>query len=50
MNQWTTHPVEYENLLGQLRRMAESSGYILNPDHERVEKMVGLTTENVVAV
>ena len=49
MNQWTTHRVEYENLLGHLRRMAESNGYTLNPDHERVEKVVGLMTENLVA-
>jgi ferredoxin-thioredoxin reductase catalytic subunit len=49
MNQWTTHRVEYENLLGHLRRLAESNGYTLNPDHERVEKVVGLMTENLVA-
>lgn len=49
MNQWTTHLVEYEGLLEQLRQTAEGNGHTLNPDQERVEKVVGLMTENLVA-
>jgi peptide deformylase len=48
MNQWTTHLVDYENLMEYLRRMAVRNGYVLNPDQERVEKVVGLMTENLV--
>jgi ferredoxin-thioredoxin reductase catalytic chain len=49
MNQWTTHLTEYETLLEDLGQTAEKHGYILNPDRERVEKVVGLMTENLVA-
>ena len=48
MNQWTTHLAEYETLLVYLSQMAERNGYILNPDQERVEKVVGLMTENLM--
>jgi ferredoxin-thioredoxin reductase catalytic chain len=48
MNQWTIHRAEYEGLLEHLRLTAEGNGYILNPDQERVEKVVGLMTENLV--
>jgi len=49
MNPWTTHRAEYESLLDDLRQTAERNGYILNPDSERVAKVVGLMTENLVA-
>lgn len=49
MNPWTTHLAEYETLLGDLRQTAERNGYVLNPDQERVEKVVGLMTENLVS-
>lgn len=48
MNQWTTHMSEYEELRKSLEEMAERSGFILNPDIERLEKVVGLMTENRV--
>jgi ferredoxin-thioredoxin reductase catalytic subunit len=50
MNQWTTHPKDYEALLADTRRIAEANGCVLNPDGDRVAKVVGLMTENVVAV
>lgn len=48
MNQWTTHVVEYENLLNELKEVGTRAGYALNPESERLEKVVGLMTENLV--
>ena len=49
MNQWTSHAAEYEDALSRARAMADENGYVLNPDGERVEKVVGLMTENHVS-
>ncbi|NQU05668.1 MAG: hypothetical protein HQ568_06210 [Calditrichaeota bacterium] len=48
MNQWTTHTTEYEETLSRVSVIAEKNGYILNPDVERMKKVVGLMTENFV--
>ncbi len=48
MNQWTTHTEEYEKTLSIVSKIAVKKGYILNPDKERMEKVVGLMTENFV--
>ena len=48
MNQWTPHTEEYQALLQDVKRLAGQNGYIINPDLERVEKVVGLMTENLV--
>ena len=48
MNKWTTHTAEYEDTLQRVSVIAEKSGYILNPNGERVKKVVGLMTENFV--
>jgi ferredoxin-thioredoxin reductase catalytic subunit len=37
---------EYESTLKKARDLADESGWILNPDGERVEKVVGLMTIN----
>ncbi len=49
MNPWTTHDAEYEAVLGRLSAIAEQNGYALNKDRKRVEKVVGLMTENFVS-
>jgi ferredoxin-thioredoxin reductase catalytic subunit len=49
MNQWTTHLTEYETVLLQVTEIAGRNGYILNPDQERVEKVIGLMTENFIS-
>lgn len=46
MNQWTTHTAEYNDTLARISVIAEKNGFILNPDGERVKKVVGLMTEN----
>lgn len=48
MNQWTSHTTEYEKTLSRVSLVARSNGFILNPDEERVKKVVGLMTENSV--
>jgi ferredoxin-thioredoxin reductase catalytic subunit len=48
MNQWTTHLKEYSDALIRVSSIAEQNGYVLNPDEERVRKVVGLMTENFV--
>jgi ferredoxin-thioredoxin reductase catalytic subunit len=48
VNQWTEHEAEFEKLLGRIRELAERSGFVLNPDAERVSKVVGLMTNNLV--
>ncbi len=37
---------EYNENLARITRMAEQYGYILNPDQERLKKVVGLMTMN----
>lgn len=49
MSSWTTHDAEYARLLKELEVLARSEGLILNPDAERLDKVVGLMTENLVA-
>jgi len=49
VNQWTKHDTEYQSLLDKVTGLARQNGYALNPDQERVEKVVGLMTENLVA-
>jgi len=49
LNQWTKHDTEYQSLLDKVTELARRNGYALNPDQERVEKVVGLMTENLVA-
>ena len=49
MSQWTSRPKEYAARLAATRRIAAANGLVLNSDGERVEKVVGLMTENVVA-
>jgi len=48
MNQWTTHTAEYESALSRASIFAEKNSLILNPDEERLKKVVGLMTENYV--
>ncbi len=48
MNQWTSHHQEYLALLEDFRRIASGEGLTLNPDTERLEKVAGLMTENLV--
>ncbi|MBN1911388.1 MAG: hypothetical protein JW818_16715 [Pirellulales bacterium] len=40
----------YDENLRRLQAVAEKEGLILNPDQERVQKVVGLMTENFTAV
>ena len=47
MNKWTARTGEFRALHESLARIAEENGLTLNPDEERVEKVVGLMTENV---
>lgn len=48
MNQWTTHESDFDELRKTLAELATRSGFVLNPDLERLEKVVGLMTENQV--
>ncbi|HOO96241.1 MAG TPA: ferredoxin-thioredoxin reductase catalytic domain-containing protein [Caldisericia bacterium] len=48
MNQWTTHEKDFFELLEQVKKIAQSKSVKLNPDDERVEKVVGLMTNNLV--
>lgn len=48
MNQWTTHAAEYKAALKRVRALAAKHALALNHDKERVEKVVGLMTENYV--
>lgn len=41
---------EYEKNLNRVKEIAEENGWILNPDEERIKKVVGLMTDNFVAV
>ena len=50
MNQWTTHAAEYEVALLRASEIARKNGYIINPDQIRVEKVIGLMTENFISV
>ena len=36
----------YDDNLARLTRVAEKQGYVLNPDPERVKKVIGLMSEN----
>jgi len=49
VNQWTKRDGEYQSLLDKVVGLAQRYGYTLNPDKERVAKVVGLMTENFVA-
>jgi len=49
MNPWTSHLSEYETSLERIQTIAQNEGFSLNPDTERIEKVVGLMTENFVA-
>ena len=49
MNPWTTRHEEYQAVLGKVSAIAQQNGYVLNPDGDRVEKVVGLMTENFVS-
>lgn len=49
MNPWTTHAADYDAVLKRVTGIAENAGYVLNPDRDRVMKVVGLMTENFVA-
>lgn len=48
MNQWTTHESAYGELKKELEEIGTLAGFILNTDRERLEKVVGLMTENLV--
>jgi ferredoxin-thioredoxin reductase catalytic subunit len=48
MNSWTTHESEYTAILNEMASLADQKGYNLNPDEERVRKVIGLMTENFV--
>ncbi|MCK5132596.1 MAG: ferredoxin:thioredoxin reductase [Candidatus Sabulitectum sp.] len=50
-NSWdhTVGTEEYKNTLNRSKGIAEKGGYILNPDEERVEKVIGLMTMNFAA-
>ncbi|MBN1866793.1 hypothetical protein JW916_05830 [Candidatus Sumerlaeota bacterium] len=48
MNEWTTHTSEYPEVLRRVSAIAEENGYRLNPDLDRVAKVVGLMTNNWV--
>lgn len=49
MNQWTKQTDACQSLLNQLREIGSRKGYVINADAERVDKVVGLMTENLVA-
>ncbi|MCK5786989.1 MAG: ferredoxin:thioredoxin reductase [Candidatus Sabulitectum sp.] len=40
---------EYKSTFNRSEKIAEKAGFILNPDKERVEKVVGLMTMNLAA-
>jgi len=48
MSGWTTHMEDYGKVLSFLKKVAEDNGFALNTDEARVDKVVGLMTENVV--
>lgn len=48
-NTWTGHQAEYWSLRAKMGQVAVKNGYAMNPDEERVEKVLGLMTENLVA-
>ena len=48
-NEWTTHPARYESLLKRMAGVARQNGHVLNPDKARLEKVLGLMTENLAA-
>ncbi len=48
MNRWTTHESRYRVLLKTLEELGAREGCRLNPDGERLEKVAGLMTENLV--
>jgi len=37
---------EYNENLARIKKIAEANNYILNPDHARIEKVIGLMTMN----
>lgn len=41
---------EYEKNLNRVKKIAEEKGWVLNPDEERIKKVVGLMTDNFIAV
>lgn len=47
-NVWddTVGTKEYEKNLKRVRNIAKEKGYVLNPDEERMQKVVGLMTMN----
>ncbi len=47
-NAWdnTIGTTEYDKNLKRVRNIAKEKGYILNPDEERMQKVVGLMTMN----
>lgn len=49
MNPRTSHEREYQDLRRVLEIKGRESGFMLNPDTERLEKVLGLMTENLVA-
>lgn len=49
MNPWTTHQREYQDLRSTLEEKGRESGFMLNPDTDRLQKVLGLMTENLVA-
>ncbi len=48
MNSWTTHETEYNAILSEMSDLASRKGYVLNPDEERINKVIGLMTENFI--
>ncbi len=47
-NPWTTHMTQYKALCERMAAIGEKQGYVLNSDMERVEKVLGRMTENIV--
>lgn len=47
-NSWdaTVGTEEYENNMRRVKHIAQENGYVLNPDKERIQKVVGLMTMN----
>ena len=41
---------EYSENLARVQRIAQERGWILNPDEARIQKVVGLMTDNYTAV
>ena len=48
MNKWTTHSDQFQTAMRRIKEIAEEKGLHLNPDEERVMKVVGLMTNNFV--